>query len=196
METNKNDLESMIRQSYSMIEDKEITNTVVQGLSGFFGGMTTWIADVGVIAVIYAPMISKIRIIYGRKPIPESVLPDMLKNIGKEILYDILFDKILGNIPLIGIYFNAICARNLTWRLGILFCMLSVRGEDIDSSSITDSVKVIRKNFPQKSMFGFNKPKYDDFKNLVLKFHELTLLEYKQELCSDLDKNKIEIPEI
>lgn len=179
-----------------MIEDKEIYNTAIQGISGFFGGLTTWVADIGVIAGIYAPMISNIRTIYGRKPIPENTIPDMLKNIGKEILYDVLFDKILGNIPVIGVYFNAICARNLTWRLGILFCMLSVRGDEIDNSTITDSVRVIRLNFPQKSMFGFKKPVYKDFKNLVLKFHDMTLIEFKEELKNDITKFDVDMPDI
>jgi len=90
----------------------------------------------------------------------------IVKGISNELIFDAATDKFLGNVPLVGIYFNAICARTMTWRLGILFTMLSARGEVIDDATVQDTTKLIRMVFPQTDAFKFQQPTYPTFEKL------------------------------
>ena len=108
-------------QSYNIINSTANSNIVLQGLSGCFGFPVTIIVDGATIFTHYAPMLDKIRLLYDREPLSKEVLVPMLKKITSELIFDLVFDKAAGQIPIAGIYFNAICAKALTWRLGILF---------------------------------------------------------------------------
>lgn len=82
----------------------------------------------------------------------------IVKGCSTEILADIVLDKIVGQIPVIGIGANMICAKAMTWRLGILFAMISARGEEISVDSVRNTARMIREVFPQKSSVMFKKP--------------------------------------
>ena len=63
----------------------------------------------------------------------------------------------------LGCIFNAICAKQMTWRLGTLFTLLASRGDDISSVKCKEAMMLIRHMFPQKDMFSFTTPDHDKF---------------------------------
>ena len=69
-----------------------------------------------------------------------------------------VLDKFIGNIPIFGLPANMICAKSMTWRLGLLFGMLSARGEKINQDSVLLAVRLIRTLFPQTDSLLFKKP--------------------------------------
>ena len=97
-----------------------------------------------------------------------------------------VFDKIMGSIPLAGAYFNAICARTLTWRLGILFAMLSSRGRDIPSGAVGEAVILIRECFPQGDMFSFTIPERSTFITLVTSVKAVSENDFQRKINSAL----------
>ncbi len=143
---------------YEIIEKKAGNNTAMQGLSGLLGFPWTTIADVGVIFTHYGPMLNEIRRVYGRKELNKEIFAPVIKGCSREIVADLVLDKIVGQIPVIGIYSNMICAKAMTWRLGILFGMLSARGEDISEESVVLCSRLIRELFPQTDSVLFKKP--------------------------------------
>ena len=143
---------------YDIIEKKAGSNVAMQGLSGLMGFPFTAIADVTVFFTHYGPMLNEIRAAYGRSPISTEVFGPIIKGCKQELLTDMVLDKIVGNIPLIGLPANMICAKAMTWRLGILFGMLASRGEEIDQENVTKAVQLIRELFPQKNSLMFQKP--------------------------------------
>lgn len=58
---------------------------------------------------------------YGRSKMDIVAATPILKSITTELFGDIVIDKVIGNLPLIGIPANIIAAKAMTWRLGILF---------------------------------------------------------------------------
>ncbi len=143
---------------YDLIQSKASSNELMQGISGAFGFPYTLIADAGVIFTHYGPMLNEIRSIYGRSNVPSEVVGSLINGCKSEILADIILDKVVGQIPLIGIAANVMCARTMTWRLGLLFAMLSSRGEEISDASISRTMRLIREVFPQGNMFKFKTP--------------------------------------
>lgn len=154
-------------KAYKLIETKANSNSFIQGVSGLFGFPYTLIADGAVIFTHYGPMINQIRATFGRTALIEAQFLPIVTSIDKEILYDLLLDKFLGNIPFAGIYFNAICAKTMTWRLGILFSVLSSHGEEVDVSDIIHVVELTRTLFPQRDMFRFARPDFKQFLHIV-----------------------------
>ena len=71
----------------------------------------------------------------------------ILKEILPEIFVDLALDKFAGQIPIIGIYFNAICAKTMTWRLGMLFTFLSSRTSEVPINSVAKALKLMRHMF-------------------------------------------------
>ena len=129
---------------YNMIDSKAKTNVAMQGASGLLGWPFTIAADVGVVFTHYGPMLNDIRTLYGRKPVDvESIVP-IIRGCSTELLADLVLDKLVGQIPVIGFGANIICAKAMNWRLGILFAMLSSRGEEIDVENVQKAVKLIR----------------------------------------------------
>lgn len=179
--------EELARKAYNQINGKASSNIFTQGISGFLGFPFTLIIDVAVIGTHYVPMFNNIRSIYNRSPVTDNVVAPMLTNISSEILFDIVADKVLGNVPIIGIYFNAICAKTMTWRLGILFSMLASRGESIKPESIRDAMIVIRQVFPQKSSFSFKQPSLDEFVKIVSSVYENSQQEYESKIHRAMD---------
>lgn len=136
-------------------------------MSGFFGFIATTAVDVGAIPLIYATLWNEIRAVYGQPEIQTDDALKVIANILPEVLSYAIFDKVLGNVPIIGVYFNAICAKQMTWRLGTLFTLLASRGDDISSVKCKEAMMLIRHMFPQKDMFSFTTPDHDKFIQVV-----------------------------
>lgn len=143
---------------YDLIQSKASGNELMQGISGVFGFPYTLIVDAGVIFTHYGPMLNEIRSIYGRSNVSSDVVGPLINGCKSEILADIILDKVVGQIPLIGIAANVMCAKTMTWRLGLLFAMLSSRGEEISDASASCAMRLIREMFPQGNMFKFKTP--------------------------------------
>lgn len=152
---------------YHLIDNKANNNAFVQGISGFFGLPATLMVDTGSIPLVYATLWNEIRAVYGYEPIQKEDAVKVIVNIMPEVLSDVAFDKIMGNVPVVGVYFNAICAKQMTWRLGILFSMLSSRGSSVDHANCKEAMVLIRKLFPQNDMFKFTTPSHEKFMQLI-----------------------------
>lgn len=152
---------------YDCINQTANNNLAIQGISGLIGFPATLVVDGAVLFTHYAPMINRIRTFYGRNPIEKDALIAVTKGVSSELLFDFAFDKIAGQIPIAGIYFNAICAKAMTWRLGILFAILSAQGDTVTQENVSDLMKLIRNVFPQKDIFKFVRPDYNSFEKLL-----------------------------
>lgn len=177
----------LAKKAYEIINEKASSNIAIQGLSGILGFPFTIIADGAVIFTHYGTMLNEIRSLYGRTPVSESVVSTIVKGISSELIFDIVADKFLGNVPLVGIYFNAICAKTMTWRLGILFTMLSARGEAIDDYTVQDTTKLIRLVFPQTDAFKFQQPTYPTFEKLILSVTGNSMEQFNQKVTKALE---------
>lgn len=135
----------------------------------------------------FKAVLNEIRSLYGRTPVNESVVTSIVKGISSELIFDIVADKFLGQVPLIGIYFNAICAKTMTWRLGILFTMLSARGEAIDDNAVQDTTRLIRSVFPQTDAFKFQQPTYPTFEKLIVSVSNNSMKQFNQKITKALD---------
>ena len=180
-------MDAFAKKSYEIINQKASSNIAIQGLTGILGFPFTLIADGAVIFTHYGAMLNEIRSLYGRTPVSETVVTSIVKGISSELIFDIVADKFLGNVPLIGIYFNAICAKTMTWRIGILMTMLSARGESIDDVAIKDSMIVIRNIFPQVDMFKFAQPDYATFEKMIVSVSNDTIEEYNKKIKKAMD---------
>lgn len=155
-------------QSYNIINSTANSNVAVQGLSGIFGFPTTIIVDGVTVFTHYAPMLDNIRMVYNKEPLTKEVVVPVLKNISSEILFDMLFDKLAGQIPVAGIYFNAICAKAFVWRLGMLIAICSSLEKDItDAEALKKIIAFIRNVFPQKEIFKFTKPDFNTYAKIM-----------------------------
>lgn len=177
----------LARKAYEIINEKASSNIAIQGLSGVLGFPFTIIADGAVIFTHYGTMLNEIRSLYGRTPVSETVVSSIVKGISSELIFDIVADKFLGQMPLVGIYFNAICAKTMTWRLGILFTMLSARGEAIDDSTVEDTTRLIRMVFPQTDAFKFQQPTYPTFEKLIVSVSDNSMAYFNQKITKALD---------
>lgn len=177
----------LAKKAYEIINEKAGSNIAIQGLSGVLGFPFTILADGAVIFTHYGTMLNEIRSLYGRTPVSEAVVSSIVKGISSELIFDVVADKVLGNVPLIGIYFNAICAKTMTWRLGILFTMLSARGEVIDDYTVQDTTKLIRLVFPQTDAFKFQQPTYPTFEKLVTSVSGNSMEQFNNKITKALD---------
>ena len=177
----------LAKKAYEIINEKAGSNIVIQGLSGIMGFPFTLLADGAVIFTHYGAMLNEIRSLYGRTPVSEAVVTSIVKGISSELIFDVVADKFLGQVPLVGIYFNAICAKTMTWRLGILFTMLSARGEAIDDYTVQDTTKLIRLVFPQTDAFKFQQPTYPTFEKLILSVKGNSMEQFNQKVMKALE---------
>ena len=152
---------------YKMINSKANSNAFIQGISGIAGFPATIAVDAAVLFTHYEPLINDIRKLYGRSILCGKDISPVLSGMFKEILMDIAVDKVLGHVPVAGIYFNAISAKALTWRLGMLVAIISSRGEEFNKTNLSNIIKLIRYITPQTDMFKFTKPNYDMFKKIA-----------------------------
>lgn len=143
---------------YYIIDGKAGSNIAMQGLSGLMGFPFTAVMDITVFFTHYGPMLNDIRAVYSRPPIGKDELRHIVKGCRQDLLADMVLDKLIGNIPILGLPANMICARAMTWRLGLLFGMLSARGDEINSEHVLLSVRLIQSLFPQTDSLLFKKP--------------------------------------
>lgn len=182
-----NNSKKLAKEAYDLIDWKASTNSFIQGLSGIAGFPFTLIADGATIFTHYGDTLNKIRKMYGRSEIDKDSVSGIFMGMSKEILFDLVADKILGSIPLIGIYFNAICAKTMTWRLGIVFTMLSARGERINLTSVSNATKLVRLVFPQDDTFKFKEPSYESFEKLVVSVEGASTEEFNRKVSAALE---------
>ena len=102
------------RMVYELIQEKTTSNEVMQGLSSVLGFPFTLVVDAGVIITHYSPMLNEIRNIYGRAPVSAEVVGPILNSCKSEVLSDLILDKLIGQIPMIGIAANIMCAKTMT----------------------------------------------------------------------------------
>ena len=75
----------------------------------------------------------------------------------------------------------------MTWRLGILFTMLSARGETIDEYTIEDTTKLIRLVFPQTDAFKFQQPTYPTFEKLIVSVADNSVAQFSNKVTKALE---------
>ena len=178
--------EHQAQLAYELVGTRATANTVIQSLSGLLGFPFNLGVDVAVIPTIYGPMLNDLRRLYGHPETPDGTVGTLVPQIIKELLADMVFDKFMGSIPIAGAYFNAICAKTLTWRLGILFAMLSSRGPDIPSEAVGEAVTLIRECFPQGDMFSFTTPDRSTFITLVTSVQAVSETDFQRKVNSAL----------
>lgn len=172
---------------YDIIQKKAGSNQLMQAISGFLGFPFNLIVDAGVIFTHYAPMLNEIRKTYGRTLISAEVVGPILKGCTAEILTDLAVDKVIGSIPVLGLAPNIMCAKTLTWRLGLVFAMASARGEDLSAESISNATKAVRKLFPQKNMFKFATPSIEIVNKLLNSVEDISLEDFDAKVNRILD---------
>ena len=172
---------------YDIIDRKAGSTIAMQAISGAFGFPVTLAVDAGVVFTHYGPMLNEIRSVYGRQFINKEVVIPVIKGCKKEIMTDVVVDKIMGNIPLVGLPANMICAKAMTWRLGILFGMLAARGEEINADSVERATQAIRKLFPQNNTFKFKKPSVTVVEKLLNIVENDTIQEFDQKVMAILN---------
>lgn len=166
---------------YRMINENATSNALLQGVSGMIGFPVNLAVDAVVVFKLYKPMINDIRQLYGRTVLTENDLIPVLSGLVKEILTDLVVDKVLGSVPVAGAYFNAISAKALTWRLGMLVAILSSRGEEFTKQNLMNVSRLVRNLNPQADMLKFAKPDYESFKKVVVSVsdNEMNVFESK-----------------
>lgn len=166
--------DQIAKMIYKRIEKADFINTYMQGASGLIGNGVPAIVDCVAITHIYTPLANDIRRFYQRTPLTMTDVTTIIKGCGQEIISDILLDKIAGNIPVVGIVFNAVCAKSMTWRLGLMFAMLSAYGEMVDKQNVSKAIHLIRLQYPQSKSLTFNKPSFFDVSMLLATMHSST----------------------
>lgn len=172
---------------YNLIDSKAGSNQMMQGISGLLGFPYTLIVDAAALVTHYGPMLNDIRKIYSLDPVSVEVIKPIISGCSSEILTDIVIDKILGQIPLLGIGANIICAKTMTWRLGLVFAMLSARGDDISTANVIGVTRLIREKFPPKSMLTFRKPSVSDVNELLCSVSDMNTEDFDRQIDSLLD---------
>ena len=140
-------------------------NAWVQGLSGMFGGGTNLLVDAAAVP-FYADLWTDIRAVYGRGRITGKAATEYLKPNLPFLAQDLLWDKVVGSIPVIGIPFNIAFGKALTWRLGAWFGLLSAAGGDGEHSEAVTraSIELVRQIFPSVGdVFSFAAPDREVF---------------------------------
>lgn len=178
----KSSQEVIFKAAYNLINKKANSNSFIQGVSGIAGFPTTLAIDGIVIFSHYEPMIDEIRTLFGYAPLDRDAVKPLINSIGNEIMVDIVVDKVLGQIPVAGVYFNAICAKALTWRLGMLFTVVSSRGEEMNYDNMNKVIKLICNITPQTDMFKFSRPDYNMFKKITISVYRSDFVSYDQKI--------------
>jgi hypothetical protein len=155
-------------QVYERTRSLATGNQVAQGASGLFGFAANLVVDAAAIP-FYADLWNQVRDIYGKGSITVDAARAYLKpNLGF-LAQDLLWDKIVGSIPIIGVPFNIAFAKALTWRLGAWFGFLSaIDGEEDDAALTEATMELTRKVFPSSSsVFDFAAPDRDVFVSFI-----------------------------
>lgn len=183
-----NRMDERAKKAYSIIENNANSTMLIEGLSGFFGFPWTILADGAIVFTHYAPMVNNIRKIYGRKALQEDSFVSLVKSLQDDILADLLLDHLAGQIPLVGVYFNLICAKAMTWRIGLLIALVSARGEQLDYESMHDAMNLIRKLSPQSGIFRFYQPIFLEFLVVERSVRDKSVNYYKKVVATALNE--------
>lgn len=163
-------------------------NLIAQGASGFFGFATNLLVDAAAIP-FYADLWNQIRDVYGKGSITAEAAKAYLQpNLGF-LAQDLLWDKVVGSIPIIGVPFNIVFAKALTWRLGAWFGLLSAIGDEDDVDSLTEvTMQLTREVFPSsRSVFDFAAPDRDVFVTFIASVDGLSTEEARDRTQRALD---------
>lgn len=155
------------RKAYQLIEQKANSSMLVEGLSGIGGFPWTVIADGAIIFTHYQPMVSEIRHIFDRSDISVDDYIKAVKALKSDILMDFALDQICGQIPILGIYFNLICAKAMTWRIGLVLAIASSRGEELCFENLHDAMKLSCQLAPRNGISKLAQPAYEDFEKII-----------------------------
>lgn len=134
------------------------TNSLMQTISGALGFPVTTMIDGTVILTHYLPMIKNICEEYGYYKADKSAVLPVIKGCFNLFVNDFIFDKILGNIPLIGVFSNFIFAKVITWRLGLLFSYFAKHDIDINEDNVKKTVQYMNELIHLRSVIGFQAP--------------------------------------
>ena len=125
--------------------------------------------DAAVLPIIYLPMWNEIRGIYGRGEVGSEQARALLSGVGGVVLVDVVVDKVLGQVPILGMPLNYFCAKIMTWRLGALFTLFASLGHNVDARLARLATELLTKLFPKED-FGFIKtPEREKFVDFVVR---------------------------
>lgn len=178
---------SITAKVYTKIDHFSGSNQVIQGLSGAIGFPATLIVDAATLFTHYGPMINDIRSLYGREPLSKDTLIPILKGTASDIVCDLVLDKVVGQVPVVGIPFNIMCAKAMSWRYGLMFAMLSARGESITEETVKKTCVLIRTLFPQGHSFIFKKPSVVTVEKLLNAVDDCEIENYEKKIEKILD---------
>jgi hypothetical protein len=140
-------------------------NAIAQGASGIFGGGVNLLVDAAAIP-FYVDLWNGIRRVYGRGEITLHAAQEYLKPNLAFLVQDVVWDKAIGSIPIIGIPFNIAFGKALTWRLGAWFGMLAALGSDAtaDAELAQSTLALVKLVFPADgSVFNWSAPDEEVF---------------------------------
>ncbi len=140
-------------------------NALAQGASGIFGGGVNLLVDAAAIP-FYVDLWNEIRRIYGRGEITLDAAQEYLRPNVTFLVQDLVWDKAIGSIPIIGIPFNIAFGKALTWRLGAWFGMLAALGADgsSDTELTQSTLALVKLVFPADGgVFTWNAPDEEVF---------------------------------
>ena len=150
-------------------------NAIAQGASGLFGGGLNLLVDAAAIP-FYAELWTDVRRIYGHGEITRQAAQDYLRPNLSFIVQDLVWDKAVGSIPIIGIPFNIAFGKALTWRLGAWFGMLAALGAASGDAELGQStLALVKQVFPADgSVFTFSAPDREVFVAFISSVDGLT----------------------
>lgn len=144
-------------------------NMWVQGASGVFGSGLNLVVD-AVLIPFYAELWNDVRQVYGKGKITVQAAKEYLRPNIMFLAQDLLWDKLVGSIPIVGIPFNIAFGKALTWRLGAWFGMLSATSTEgpADAQLTRTSLELVKAVFPATSdVFAFKAPDRDVFVSFI-----------------------------
>lgn len=163
---------TLVSNLYQYIEGRANSNSLIQGISGIAGFPWNLVADAGTVFTHYVPMVNGIRESFGYKPFEADVIESLIKSIVGELMMDVIGDKILGSIPIVGVYFNYKCAKIMTWRIGILFAIVNCQGEVYNDWILKESARLVRKVFPSELLSADSTDKARRFMEVTTAIYE------------------------
>lgn len=140
-------------------------NALAQGASGLFGGGVNLLVDAAAIP-FYVDLWNDVRRIYGRGEITLQAAQEYLRPNTAFLVQDLVWDKAIGSIPIIGIPFNIAFGKALTWRLGAWFGMLAALGADGagDPELAQSTLALVKQVFPADGgVFSWSAPDEEVF---------------------------------
>ncbi|MCO1654847.1 hypothetical protein [Pseudonocardia humida] len=151
-------------------------NAVAQGASGVFGGGVNLLVDAAAIP-FYVDLWNDVRRVYGRGEITLHAAQEYLRPNMAFLVQDLVWDKAIGSIPIIGIPFNIAFGKALTWRLGAWFGMLAALGADTggDAELAQSTLALVKLVFPADGgVFSWSDPDKEVFVAFIASVDGLT----------------------